>query len=60
MRLQKYKRNRTKVTTIVMTLHVEDNMTSLVIVILFSSIAFLILLLSVALAIFIARAKQAN
>jgi len=60
MRLTLFSRIKTNVREVVMTLFIVDELTSLVIVIMFSGIAFLIILLSIALGVFIARAKQAN
>ena len=60
MRLTLFRRIKTNVREVVMTLFIVDELNSLVIVIMFSGIAFLIILLSIALGVFIARAKQAN
>ena len=60
MRLTLFRRIKTNVREVVITLFIVDELTSLVIVIMFSGIAFLIILLSIALGVFIARAKQAN
>lgn len=60
MRLTLFRRIKTNVREVVMTFFIVDELNSLVIVIMFSGIAFLIILLSIALGVFIARAKQAN
>ena len=60
MRLTLFRRIKTNVREVVITFFIVDELTSLVIVIMFSGIAFLIILLSIALGVFIARAKQAN
>lgn len=60
MRLILFSRIKTNVRKAVMTLFIVDELTNLVIVIMSSGIAFLIILLSIALGVFIVRAKHAN